>query len=81
MSVNAAPHRCDRLDWCCEFGCGRATTRRRMIRLPMKRPNRDCADNSSLITNWPVELEAQVGRADAVIDKETDSAFRNIILL
>jgi hypothetical protein len=80
MSVNAAPHRCDRLDWCCEFGCGRATTRRRMIRLPMKRPNRDCADNSSLITNWPVELEAQVGRADAVIDKETDSAFRNIIL-
>ena len=43
------------------------------------RPNRKRADNPMLITNWPAELEAQVGRADAVIDKETDSAFRNIM--
>ena len=46
---------------------------------PLKRPNRDNAANSMLITNWPAELEAQVGEADAAIDKETDEAFRTII--
>ena len=46
---------------------------------PLYRPNRDLAANPMIITNWPAKLEAQVGKADAVIDKETDEAFRTIL--
>ena len=66
-----------------ERECERAAQAKRMKRSyeyePMKRPNRDLAANPALITNWPAELEAQVGKADAAIDKETDAAFRRII--